>query len=127
MGKAAMIQIKQAAQEVFNLLGVGHSEFIYEAALELELWERSLFTANIRRQVPCPIYYKGHLIGTGNIDLLLNDTFIIELKSVAKLTGKDEAQLRKYLSGMRLDNGLLINFNPTKEEVEIIECQSARP
>lgn len=118
--------IKDAAQEVYNLLGAGHSEFIYEAGLELELWERSLFSANIRRQVPCPVHYKGHLIGTGNIDLLINDSIVLELKSVAKLTGKDTAQLRKYLSGMHLDHGLLINFNPSREEVEFVEATGTK-
>lgn len=112
--------IKEAAQEVYSILGI-QSEFIYEAAMELEIWERSNYSANIRRQVPCPIYYKGTMIGSGNIDILINDTFILELKSVTKLTGKDTAQLNKYLSGMRLNYGLLINFNPLKEEPEFIE------
>ena len=112
--------IKEAAQEVFTLLGAGHSEAVYETALELELSvERKLGT--IRRQVPCPIYYKAFLVGIGHIDILINDKIILELKSVAKLTSKDETQLGKYLVGMKLQKGLLINFNPTMESVEIIE------
>ena len=112
--------ISLAAQEVYEILGI-QSEFIYEAAMEIEIWERSNYSANIRRQVPCPIYYKGYMVGSGNIDLLINDTIILELKSVTKLTGKDTAQLKKYLSGMHLNHGLLINFNPLREDVEIIE------
>lgn len=110
--------VKECAQEVFNLLGAAHSEAVYEAAMEIELIERKL--GNIKRQVPCPIYYKGYLVGIGYIDILINNNIIVELKSVAKLTNKDKTQLEKYMAGMALKDGLLINFNPSLEKVEVV-------
>lgn len=119
MKKEELEKIKEAAQEVFNFLGVGHSEHIYETALEVELMERGV--GSIRRQVPCPIYFKEYLVGVGYIDILINNDFVIELKSVTKLTNKDEAQLRKYLAGMAAPHGLLVNFNPGLDGVEVLE------
>ena len=113
--------IIKSAQEVYTLLGAGHSEAVYETALELELTEQGLGT--IRRQVPCPIYYKGYLVGFGCIDILVNNRYVIELKTVSKLTNKDETQLNKYLAGMSLPLGLLVNFNPSSGEVETVECK----
>lgn len=114
-------KIKECAQEVFTLLGNGQSESVYETAFEIELAEQGLGT--IRRQVPCPIYYKSYLVGCGYIDILINNKIVIELKTVTKITNKDEAQLRKYLAGMALPIGLLINFNPGLEGVEVVEIE----
>lgn len=107
---------KDAAQEVFKELGSGHTEVVYEAALEIELIERGY--NSIRRQVPCPIYYKGYLVGTGFIDILVENFLVVEIKSINKITNKDHTQLRKYLLGTGMSNGLLLNFNPSHEEVE---------
>lgn len=117
-------EVITAAQTVFDELGNFHSEIVYETALELELGFRKI--GSIRRQVPCPIYYKGFLVGIGHIDILINDRFVVELKSVSKLTNKDETQLRKYLAGMTWPTGLLINFNPGLEEIEAVEIEQPR-
>lgn len=114
-----MDKIIEAAQEVFEILGAGHSESVYESALEIELVEQGF--RNVRRQVPCPIYYKGYLVGFGHIDMLIDNTHIVELKTVTKLTHKDETQLEKYITGMKTDSGLIINFNPGQEEIETVK------
>lgn len=104
----------EAAKEVFTELGSGHSETLYEAALDLELTLRGF--GPITRQVPCPIAYKGFTLGTGYIDLLINDDgFVIEIKAINKVTRKDEQQLRKYLAGTGFERGVLVNFNPSGE------------
>ena len=115
-------EIRRAADTVFRVLGTGHTETVYEAALEIELMERGF--KHIRRQVPCPIYYKGYSIGVGFIDMELEDEkYLLELKTVAKLNGKDEAQVRKYLYDGQI--GLLINFNCSSGELEVIKVEAS--
>jgi GxxExxY protein len=65
-----------------------------------------------RRQVPVPVEYKGARIECGyRIDLLVDDSVIVELKSVDQLAPVHEAQLLTYLKLSRIRTGLLINFN----------------
>ena len=111
--------IKAAAKEVYRHLGSGHTEQAYEEAMEVELMLRGY--SNIRRQVPSPIIYKDHMVGVGYIDIMLNDEYIIELKVVAGISLKDEAQVRKYLIDKQI--GLLVNFNPSREMAEVITIE----
>lgn len=104
------------AEEVFIELGVGHSETVYETALAVEL---SLCGVRQRTQVPCVINYKGCDIGIGHIDILVDEQLIVEIKTVAKLTEKDEAQVRKYLVAAKQDRGLLINFGSDLGIIEV--------
>lgn len=109
--------IKQAAEEVFNELGSGHSEAVYEAAMVVELGLKHI---PVRTQVPCPIYYKHtYLVGMGIIDILVYNRFVLELKAVAKTTSKDVQQVLKYLDyGYKY--GFLINFPQGSDEVQIL-------
>jgi GxxExxY protein len=100
-----------SAIEVHRLLGAGLLEEIYEASLCRELYLRGLA---FRRQVRYPIGYKGVEIGSGlRLDLLVEDTLVVEVKSVDHLASIHRSQLLTYLklTGLRL--GLLINFNVT--------------
>lgn len=101
--------ITECAQAVFNELGGGHSEAVYESAMVVEMGLRDL-EGPILRQVACPIEYRGFSVGVGYIDLVVGNSLIIELKAVAKLSVKDELQLRKYLCSTGVETGLLINF-----------------
>lgn len=112
--------VKNCAEEVFNEMGSGHTESVYEACMALELSHcNTLYPVNITRQVPVPLKYKGFTIGVGFIDIMVDDV-IVELKAVAKLTPKDVQQVRKYLDALDLENGLLINFG---NDLEIVEVQ----
>lgn len=111
--------IESAANEVYNFLGSGQSETVYEAALAIELELRGF--ENVRTQVPHAISYKGRTVGVGYIDILIGHRYIIELKTVAKLTSKDEAQVEKYRTNT-LQTCLLVNFNPSTGRVEVVEC-----
>lgn len=114
--------VKNCAEEVFNVMGSGHTEAVYEACMALELSHcNTLYPVHITRQVPCPLKYKGFTIGVGFIDIMV-DGLIVELKAVAKLTPKDVQQVHKYLEALDLDNGLLINFG---NDLEIVEIQKA--
>lgn len=127
-------EIKDCAKAVFDELGTGHSEAVYESAMVVEMGLRDI-GGPVVRQVPCPILYKGYTVGVGYIDIMIGDFLLVELKSVAKLTSRDELQVRKYLLGSGMAHGLLINFTQAPntsiklnngkieswEEVEVVE------
>src|SRR4029079_8059062 len=114
--------VKTCAEEVFNELGSGHTEAVYEFAMSVELGWINKKDYLVSQQVPVPLKYKGFTVGVGYIDLLISNQLIVELKSVTKLTPKDVQQVRKYLIALDLDNGLLINFG---NDLEIVEVQKA--
>lgn len=97
-----------AAIEVHKALGPGLLESLYEAAMCIELEERGILFA---RQFRRPAYYKGRPLGTYEIDLLVDDLVVVEIKSVAYLLPVFEAQLLTYLRLTGKHLGLLINFN----------------
>ena len=100
-----------AAIEVHRHLGPGLLESAYEECLALELRAAGV---PFERQIVLPVSYKGRTLDAGyRLDLLVADTVVVELKSVAELLPVHEAQLLTYLrlSGKRV--GLLINFNVT--------------
>jgi GxxExxY protein len=97
-----------AAIEVHKVLGPGLLESIYETALCIELEERGL---RYERQVRIPAYYKGRPLGKYEIDLVVEDLVVVEIKSVSHLTPVFEAQVLTYLRLADKRIGLLINFN----------------
>ena len=97
------------AMEVYNTLGPGLLEAAYEKALIHEL---ELNRLSVASQVPVEMNYKGVNLGEGlRLDLLVEDSIIIELKSVEELKPVHYKQLLTYLKLMDKRIGLLINFN----------------
>ena len=97
------------AMEVYNTLGPGLLEAAYEKALIHELELNGLSVAS---QVSVEMNYKGVNLGEGlRLDLLVEDSIIIELKSVEELKPVHYKQLLTYLKLMNKRIGLLINFN----------------
>ncbi|HUO12091.1 MAG TPA: GxxExxY protein [Caulobacteraceae bacterium] len=102
-------QIVDAGLAVHKALGPGLMESVYEHCLAYELQQRSL---TVRRQVPLPVTYKGVSLDAGyRLDLVVDDTVIVEIKSVEAVSRLFEAQVLTYLrlSSMRL--AFLMNFN----------------
>jgi len=98
-----------AAIEVHRRLGPGLLESAYEACLCHELQLRNV---SYRRQVPLTVTYKGLTLDCAyRIDLVVEETVVVELKSVEKLQRIHEAQLITYLGLSNLRVGLLLNFN----------------
>lgn len=98
-----------ASIEVHRELGPGLLESTYEAALFYELGLQGM---NAARQVPLPIRYKELEINEAyRLDLLIEDSVIIEVKTVESLLPIHSAQLLTYLRMSRKHLGLLINFN----------------
>ncbi|WP_338761318.1 GxxExxY protein [Bernardetia sp. ABR2-2B] len=92
---------------VYNKLGHGFLENVYENALSIELKKIGL---DIQTQVSIKVYYDEYEVGSYFADILVNDTVILELKAVEHVLPAHEAQLQNYLQAVRLDVGLLLNF-----------------
>lgn len=101
-------QIIGAAIEVHRVLGPKLLESVYEEALCIELGLREL---EFERQKKIELNYKGHEIGTFFVDIIVENSVIVELKSVANLAPVHEAQLISYLKLTGIRRGLLINFS----------------
>lgn len=104
-------EIIGSAIEVHRQLGPGLLESAYEECLSYELKARGLL---VERQKPIPVTYKEVRLECGfRIDLLVNETVIVELKSVETLVSIHEAQILTYMKFARKHVGLLFNFNVT--------------
>lgn len=102
-------QIIAAAIEVHRSLGPGLLESAYEECFCHELHLRGI---NFQRQVSVPVKYKGLSLDCAyKIDVLVENSVIVELKSVDSLAGIHEAQLLTYMKITNIPVGLLINFN----------------
>ncbi len=100
------------AIEVHKALGPGLLESAYRECLYYELCEKGLY---IEKEKPIPLIYKEVKLGTGyRIDILADNSLIIEIKSVDELNNIHLAQVLTYLKLSKLKLGLLINFNVTK-------------
>ena len=101
-------EVRGAAMEVYNTLGPGLLESVYEKALIHELGLRGI---QVESQVPVKIMYKDAVVDDDlRIDLLVDDTFILELKSVEELKKVHYKQLRTYLQLLNKPLGWLFNF-----------------
>jgi GxxExxY protein len=96
-----------AAIEVHRHLGPGFLEAVYEEALAVELTLREM---PFRRQRPLSVGYKGHDVGEGRPDFIVEDELIVEVKAVASLAPIHQAQVLSYLKAADQQLGLLLNF-----------------
>ena len=111
-------QIRGAVFDVYNELGPGLMENVYEKALIIELLNRGLHTEN---QVPIEVLYKGFDLDLQyRLDLLVNEQVIMELKSVEVLLPVRHKQLITYLKLAKKPLGFLINFNTDSIKDNII-------
>ena len=111
-------QIRGAVIDVYNELGHGLMESVYEKSLIIELLNRGL---HIENQVPIEVRYKGSDLGLQyRLDVLVNKQVIIELKSVEILLPVHYKQLITYLKLAQKPLGFLINFNTESIKDNII-------
>ncbi len=97
---------------VFNELGPGLLESVYEAALTYELTTLGL---KVRNQVPVPVMYKEVKLDIGfRLDLIVEEQVIIEVKSVELMHNVHKKQLLTYLRLSNKKLGILVNFNSDK-------------
>ena len=111
-------QIRGAVFDVYNELGPGLMENVYEKAFIIELLNRGL---QVENQVPIEVRYKGCDLGLQyRVDLLVSKQVIIELKSVEILLPVHYKQLITYLKLAQKPLGFLINFNTNSIKDNII-------
>ena len=99
-------QIIAAFYDVYNTLGSGFLEKVYENALAHELRKRP---HKVLQQVPIDVTYDGIIVGHYVADLLVDDLVIVEMKAVENLSAVHEAQLVNYLRATGVEVGLVLN------------------
>jgi len=97
-----------AAIAVHRVLGPGHLELVYERARAVELQFNGLA---VQTQVPADVHYRGVLVGESQIDMIVNEWVVVEIKAVDALGPIHLAQALSYLKITELPLALLINFN----------------
>ncbi len=113
-------EIRGAIFDVYNELGPGLLESVYEEALAFEVQKRGL---TIERQLEVPIIYKGNTLKSPlRIDILVEKRVVVELKSVEEMKAVFWKQTLTYLKLMNLHVGLLVNFssNCIKDDIHRI-------
>jgi GxxExxY protein len=115
--KELSYRIVQAAYEVFNALGPGFQESLYEEAIAIELRKRGHL---VERQKKIMVYFKGQPIGTHVLDMLVDDRVILELKAIAEIAPVHKQQALSYLKSTTLLLALVINFGAHRLQVERI-------
>ncbi|MBZ5525769.1 MAG: GxxExxY protein [Acidobacteriia bacterium] len=98
--------------EVYNELGFGFLESVYEEAMTMALKAKSM---DVQRQVAIPVWFRGQKIGFYEADLVVNGCVLIELKASKALDSAHEAQLLHYLRSTEIEIGLLLNFGPRSQ------------
>jgi GxxExxY protein len=100
------------AIEVHRVLGPGLLESAYDFCLTHE-WQ--LCGVNFRRQVEVPVVYRGRRLNCGyRVDFIVEDTLLVEIKSIERLMPIHQAQVLTYMRLLDLHQGLLMNFNANR-------------
>lgn len=110
--------IINCAYTVSNELGAGFLEKVYENALKYELELKGL---EVKQQQPIKVCYKNVIVGDYFADLVVNDSVIVELKTVQKLTDIQVIQCLNYLNAIKIPTCLLLNFGTPKVEIRRLE------
>jgi GxxExxY protein len=105
-------KIIKAFYTVYNKLGYGFLEKVYENAMMIELKKEGISAAS---QSPIRVLYEGEVIGEYYTDILVGNKVIVEIKAAKNLVEENEAQLLNYLKATNIEVGLLLNFGPKPE------------
>lgn len=113
------VNVKELAEAVFDEVGPGYSEAVYHNAMEVLLRAQGV-PYETERVVP--IVFRNQAIGHVRCDIIMDNSIVLEFKSVAKLRPCDTQQIKNYIKLLGLKGGHLINFGPSG--VEIIQVYS---
>jgi GxxExxY protein len=102
----------KAFYKVYNVLGYGFLEKVYENAMYIELTKMGF---KIEKQKKISVYYDGILVGDYCADMVVQDVVICELKATEYLAEQNEFQLINYLKATDIEVGLLLNFGKSPE------------
>ena len=107
--------IISCAYKVYNTLGFGFLESVYQNAMLIELRKAGL---QVESESCITVCYHGQPVGEFRADILVEATVIVELKSVKQIVSAHEVQLVNYLTATGKPVGLLLNFAETKVQVK---------
>ncbi len=106
--KEESYKIMGACFEVYNNMGCGFLEAVYQECLEMELSAQQI---PFQAHVPLKLHYKQHPLKKGyKPDFICYDKIIVEIKALSELRNGDRAQMHNYLTATKFKLGLLINF-----------------
>lgn len=105
-------KIIKAYYKVYNDLGYGFLERVYENALFIELTDMGFKCV---KQRPIDVFYKGVKVGNYFADIIVEDKIILELKAAEAIVEEHQFQLVNYLKATDIEVGLLLNFGKTPE------------
>jgi GxxExxY protein len=117
-------EIINAFYKVYNVLGYGFLEKVYENALVMELRKRGM---KVLQQVSISVYYEGQNVGEYFTDLLVSDKVVIELKAVEGIIKAHENQIVNYLKATDIEVGLILIFGPDPKFKRKIFTNSRKP
>jgi GxxExxY protein len=103
--------------EVYNELGHGFLESVYEKSFEIALTSIGL---RVRRQIEIPVWFRGARVGAFVADMLIEDSVLLELKAARCLEVSHQAQVLNYLRATEIEVGLLFNFGIRPEFKRLI-------
>ena len=98
--------------EVYNELGFGFLESVYENSLAIALRDKGF---NVLQQIAVPVWFRGKQVGDFDADLLIERLVLLELKAVRSIDSAHHAQLLNYLKATEIEVGLIFNFGPKPE------------
>lgn len=105
-------KIIKSFYKVYNTLGYGFLEKVYENAMSIELRKMGL---ELMCQFPITVFYESEIVGAYYADIIVNDLVVIELKASNALLEEHECQLINYLKATEIELGLLMNFGKEAE------------
>jgi len=105
-------QVINAFYKVYNTLGYGFMEKVYENAMRIELTKMGVF---VEQQKNIKVYYETEMVGDYFADLIVNELVIVELKAAENICEEHETQLLNYLKATDIEVGLLLNFGKIPE------------
>jgi GxxExxY protein len=108
-------KIRGCAFKVYNNLGFGHKENIYQKALAIEFEKLNI---NFEREKTLSVFYKNEKIGTYRPDFVVDNKIIVEIKAVPFMLKNYETQLIYYLKNTKFKLGFLINFGSNKIDIK---------
>jgi len=117
-------KIIKSFYKVYNTLGYGFLEKVYENALYIELTEMGF---DVQKQKKLLVYYYGNIVGDYCADLIVDELIVIELKANECIVEANENQLINYLKATTLEVGLLLNFGKRPEVKRKIFDNNKKP
>ena len=129
-GDSAMLEgaltekIVGAFYRVHTQIGFGFPESVYANALAVELDRRRL---QVRREVPVEVVYEGVSVGRYRLDMVVEESVLIEVKSTKLLSEADTRQILTYLKATYLEVGLLLHFGPKASFKRFVYTNARKP